>query len=272
MRQKKVVFREQEIVEFCKATKDTNQIHDPEVMGGLGKHVIVPGMFALSFTMNLSADFLRTKANTISVFFNSLISSGDLVTLSALPDPECSDEIRLSAVHEKDTLTSKVDYSRIYHKPPDQGSDHPWILRRSVVSEDQVKKFASLIEATDNDVAQFLFAIAYASNALLFSIRNPMTQVEAEIDQLINTDQGISPFYHKLEILFPEEFPVFTIKDSMDYFIHFEREKKNRLYVAHVRCENNGKIIFHAKINLMGIADQLIIRMAKQIRPQVNPV
>ena len=65
MSQKKIIFRDQEIVEFCNATKDSNEIHNPEFMQHVGKRVIVPGMFALSHTLNLAAGHLKTKVNYI---------------------------------------------------------------------------------------------------------------------------------------------------------------------------------------------------------------
>ena len=82
MKQKKVIFRDTEIVEFCRATHDTNVIHEPLFMANLGKRVIVPGMFALSQTVNMSGDFLKNHARSLKVLFNSLLSSGDFVTLS----------------------------------------------------------------------------------------------------------------------------------------------------------------------------------------------
>ena len=62
MKQKKIIFRDTEITEFCCATLDTNEIHDPLFMAKLGKRVIVPGMFALSQTVNLSAGYLKNHA------------------------------------------------------------------------------------------------------------------------------------------------------------------------------------------------------------------
>ena len=272
MRQKKVVFGEKEIIEFCSVTKDTNQIHNPEIMAGLGKQVIVPGMLALSFIINLSAEFLKTKANAVSVHFNSFINSGDTVILGSLTIPGLPGEIKLSAIHKEDTLASKDGYSRIHSQLPDSFLNHQGSLQRIEVTNEQVEKFSSLIGATDPDVARFLFAVAYASHALLKCIRHPKTEVEKEIDQLINSDRGVSPFYHALRIGFPSEFPVFNPEGSLDYFVHFEREKKNRLYIAHLRCECSGKIVFHARYNLKGIADAVIIRMAKEIQVQANPV
>jgi len=84
MKKIKIIFRDTEIIEFCRVTLDSNEIHDPIFMAKLDKRVIVPGMFTLSKTVNFSADFLKNHANSMKVLFNSLLSSGNLLH-SALP-------------------------------------------------------------------------------------------------------------------------------------------------------------------------------------------
>jgi hypothetical protein len=265
MRQKKLIFGEPDIIAFCKATKDTNQIHDPEIMTPLGKHVIVPGMFVLTSVINLSADFLKTKTNTIRVVFNSLLSSGEFVTLCSVPDPECPDQMRLSAINHKDTLTSKNEYTRLCRREVTGSKPEGGILRRLETAPDQLERFSQLIGADDKDVANFLFAVAYASQALLKSVNQPETEVEQEIDRLIHSDLKISPFYHAFEISFPGEFPIFHPEGFLDYYVRFERGKKERAYIAHLRCEHDGRTLFHATYDLLGISDLVILRMARQI-------
>jgi len=265
MKQKKVIFRDTEIVEFCRATLDTNEIHDPVFMAKLGKRVIVPGMFALAQTASLSPHFLKNQANSLKVLFNSLLSSGDFVTLCAnLSDDPA--EIRLSAINSKDTLTSKDEYTRLSIQEPDFNTNFIGILHRLNVTSEQVGKFIHLIGSEDEDVARFLFAVSYASQALLRSINKPETEIEKEIYKAISCNSGISPFYHTLEISIPTPFPVFDPVGELNYFIHFEREKPNKLYGAYMRCEYNGMPIFQSYYKLVGIADRIILRMAKEIK------
>ena len=266
MKQKKIIFRDAEIIEFCRATLDTNEIHDPLVMAKLGKRVIVPGMFALSQTVNLSAGFLKNHASSLKVLFNSLLCSGDFVTLCTSSFDDNSSEIRLSAINCKDTLTSNNEYTRLSVKETGFTTDHKGILHKLEVNPEQVEQFSLLIGADDKDVAHFLFAVSYASQALLRSIINPETDVEKEIDETINKNSSISPFYHTLEIRIPKPFPVFDPVGELDYFIHFEREKPCKLYGAYVRCEHHGMLIFQSHYKLVGIADRIILRMAKEIK------
>jgi hypothetical protein len=266
MKQKKIIFRDTEIVEFCRATLDTNKIHDPLFMAKLGKHVIVPGMFALAKTVNLSAGFLKNYANSLNVLFNSLLSCGDFVTLCTSSSDGNPYEIRLSAVNCKDTLSSNDEYTRLSVKETRFNTHHKGILRRLKVKPEQVGKFSLLIGAEDKDVAHFLFAVSYASHALLRSINQPETEIEKEIDETISKNIRISPFYHTLDIRIPTPFPVFDPVGELDYFIHFEREKLCKLYGAYVRCEHHGKLIFQAHYELVGIADRVILRMAKTIK------
>jgi len=114
MKEKKVIFTDAEIIEFCKATKDTNELHRPDFMGKMGKRVIVPGMFALSKTLVLDPEYLKTRVNYISVLFNTLLSSGDFATLSSSPVAGDPDVVRLSAINHKDTLASRDDYARMF--------------------------------------------------------------------------------------------------------------------------------------------------------------
>jgi hypothetical protein len=265
MKQKKIIFRDQEIVDFCKATKDTNEIHNPEFMEKLGKRVIVPGMYALSTTLNIESLHLKTKVNSIKVLFNSLLSSGDFATLLTTPSHEDDSEIRLSAINHKDTLTSNDEYTRMFYSLEIQEPHFNGIARILPLEQIQLETFAKLVGAADPDVSNFLFSVAYASQALLSAIDNPETEVEREIGGLISGDSKISPFYQSLEILIPEPFPVFDTGDVMEYYIHFEREKPKKLYTAHVRCESKGVVIYHSRYKLVGIPDIIILRMAKDL-------
>ena len=267
MKQKKIIFRDREIVDFCNATKDTNEIHNRDFMKKMGKRVIVPGMFALARTLNLETQHLKSNVNCIRVLFNSLLSSGDFATLCTIPNPDDPSEVRLSAFNHKDTLTSKDDYTRMFRHQNGVESNYKGILRRLPIEEGQIKIFSELIGTTDTDITNFLFAIAYASRALINCIDEPKTEVESEIDRVINGNSKISPFYQSLEIYFPEPFPVFTPQNSFDYYIHIERVKPNKLYMAHVYCECEGTKVYHSKYKLMGIHDQIILRMAKDANP-----
>lgn len=265
MKKKKIIFRDTEIVEFCHATLDTNEIHDPLFMAKLGKRVIVPGMFALSKTVNFSADFLKNHAKSLKVLFNSLLSSGDYVTLCTSSSNDHPSEIRLSAIYYRDTLASNEEYTRLSVKETVFNTNHKGILRRLEVKPEQVRKFTQLIGAEDKDVAHFLFAVSYASQALIRSIDQPETEVEKEIDETINKNSIFSAFYRTLDIRIPNPFPVFDPVAELDYFIHFEREKLCKLYGAYVRCEQYGKLIFQGHYMLVTIANQVILRMAKTI-------
>jgi hypothetical protein len=272
MKQKKIIFKDSEIVEFCLATRDTNEIHDPVYMSSLGKRVIVPGMFAFSYTASLYPDFLKFKASSIKVLFNSLLSSGDFVTLKAVPDSPDPYEIRLSAFNHRDTLTSQNEYTRISREGTSFELNPPGILRRLELNSWQLNTFARLIGTDDMDTANFLFAVSYASQALLRSIDDPKTEIEREIDSLINGNSKVSPFYRTLDIRIPSPFPVFQPGDLMDYYIHFETEKSMKLYTAHVRCESKGVVVFHSQYKLAGIPDVIILRMAKEAHPHKSAI
>jgi hypothetical protein len=265
MRKKKVIFTDHQIVEFCHVTRDTNEIHDPAFMEAKGKRVIVPGMLALASTINLSADFLKEKANYIYIHFNSLLSSGDFVTLCNGLNPDDNRELRISAINQKDTLSSNEEYSRMYVLEEDFCPSREGIIRSLDLDHFMVDTFTALTCGSDTEVSGFLFAVAYASQALLRSIDQPVTDVEKEIDVVINKNTRVSPFYHTLEIHVPKPFPSYIPEGKLDYLIHFTVEKPGKLYTAHVCCEHRGTVLFYSRYKMIGIPDMLIYRMAKEI-------
>jgi hypothetical protein len=222
-------------------------------------------MFALSCTACLTGEFLKTRANSIKVFFNSLLSSGDFATLNVMDVQGNPDEVRLSAINHKDTLTTSNDYTRIYRTGELFPTDAGGILHRLDLDKDHLLVFKKLVKTEDDDIANFLFAVSYASQALLKAILSPQTEVEEEVDELIHSNRGVSPFYHTLEIQIPSAFPVFTPGSFIDYHVHFERKKKFKLYIAHVTCMSGGSVIFHSRYQMIGINNQIILRMAKDI-------
>jgi len=261
--QKEVVFRDCDIVDFCTATQDTNMIHDPEYMHRCRKQVIVPGMFAFSYAAILAEDFLKHSINRIQVYFNSLLSSGEQVALRVEINPENPAEIRLRACNSRDMLTTREAYTRMLKGTVPIHPQQLGIFRKLPVSEKQITTFARLIQTSDRQTAGFLFAVAYASQALFKSITEADTEVEHEIDELINGDHRISPFYHALEIILPSEFPVLRENGTLDYLIHFEREKFHKTYIAHLECQQEEHIIFQSMYKLVAVPDNIIMRMAK---------
>jgi hypothetical protein len=260
---KRIIFTDQAIVDFCKVTRDTNEVHDPAFMGKLHKRVIVPGMFAFTSTVNLTSEFLKTRAGMIRVFFNTLLSSGDFADLIAIPEHGDPDRIRLSAVNHKDTLASQEEYTHIERGTGAFIPQTEGCVLSLPVSCDQVRTFASLTGCTDPEVKGFLFSVAYASHALFERIACAETEIEQEIDRLINGESKVSPFYHMLEIFLPDPFLPMKCDGVIDFRIHFEREKKNRNYIANLQCEQNGSIIYRSVYKLVGIPDAIILRMAK---------
>jgi hypothetical protein len=265
--QKKVIFRDSDIVEFCTATRDDNEIHEPEFMANLGKRVIVPGMLAFSSVASLASGFLKSKATNITVVFNSLLSSGEFAALEVIPDHEDDPgEIRLSAINHKDTLTAPDRYTGLFCR----GTHLPSILtgrRKSLdFSEGQLNAFSRLTGNDDPVSAGFLFAVAYASQALILLIEAPENDVEKEIDDLINRNNKVSPFYQSLEIDIASPFPVIVPGEPLEYLLSFEREKPRRVYLANVKCEQGGRLIYQSRYKLVGIPDSIIYRMAKDIR------
>lgn len=260
---KRIIFTDQSITEFCKATKDTNEVHDPAFMGTLGKRVIVPGMFAFACTAKLSSEFIKTRAGKFRVFFNTLLSSGDFADLVAEPEALTPGRIRLAAINHKDTLSSHEDYTFVESSPHPFAEQMEGTIISLPVNASQVEAFDRLTGIHDKEVNGFLFSVAYASHALYQKIEESSTEIEREIDELINGPGKVSPFYHTLEIFLPGQFMHLDDSGMIGYRIHFEREKKNRNYIANLQCEQGGRVLYRSVYKLVGIPDAVILRMAK---------
>ena len=263
---KRVIFSDRDIVRFCQATRDTNEVHDPQFMGNLGKRVIVPGMFAFSSAAALTSSYLKEGANRFVVFFHALLSSGDFADMVAAPEPGSTDRVRISAINHRDTLATNEEYTHLERSPEPFMPQTEGIIVSLDVTAGQVSDFAELTHASDPDLLGLLFAVAYASQALYYRIASAETEVEKEIDQLINGSGKVSPFYHRLEISLPEPFVPFVPGKPLRYRIHFERERRLRSYIANLQCEQESRILYKSVYKLVGIPDAIILRMAKNTK------
>ncbi len=263
---RRIIFRDQDIVDFCRATHDINEVHDPGYMAGIGKRAIVPGMFAFSAAINLASRFLKEEGNTIRVFFNTLLSSGDFADLVAEPGGMEGDRFcRIYAINHKDTLTTGEEHTRIFSAPVVMPMQEEGIVRSLPLETRQIAEFTRLVGAGDPEVAGYLFAISYASQALYKSIAGAVTETEFEIDDLINHSGRISPFYQSLEISLPRPIPPLVSEGELLYRTHFVREKFRKIYLAFLQCEQGGEVLFRSRYRLMAIPDAVILRMAKDI-------
>ncbi len=130
----------------------------------------------------------------------------------------------------------------------------------------QIRAFTELTKIQDSVVARFFFSVAYASMALFSAIRNPITEIEKEINLLLDKSRNpaqLSPFYQSLEIFIPPNPKILFPKGKIEYHVHLIRKNKHRLYVAHLRCMQSEDLIFQAKYDLISIPDRLIMRMIK---------
>jgi len=257
-------FSNSDIVQFCKSTFDFNPVHDPDYMSSKGKRVIVPGMMLFSKVATLLFGTVGTALDTYKILINSIISANETVTLGFEDGPD--NQKYLFAINRHDTFSNGSDRSKVYLRKttvehPDVGS-----LVSLPVEQWQLDTFGKVIGCQNAILRDFLFGIAYASHALFHCIEQPQNEVEWEIHSFLDKTQNsnqISPFYQTLEIFLPPN-PI-PLKPQMpiDYKIHIEREVVGKVYIAHVKCEQQGALLYHSVYRLMAIPDRLILRMAK---------
>lgn len=259
--EKEVSFTDKDISDFCSTTQDDNVLHNSDFMKEHGKLPIVPGMLIFTYAANLAEDFLRNSANFIEIYYGLPLSSDEPVIISSTPEKPL--EVRLSVQKNgEDLLSSGDNYSRLLkaeqtYKPKSLSRTFPLDLDPS-----DIDKFADLINAKEDNVG-FLFAFAYSSHALLESIRNPSTQVEIHLNQMINND-GILPVYRSSTIYLPDGIQGIDSR-TIYYRTHMEQTGK-RNFVFYVECVQNGNLLYNAISSIIPISEKIMMRkIAKNI-------
>ncbi len=265
MRQE-ITFTNNQVSRFCEATHDKNIIHNPHYMSELNKQVVVPGMYVFATAVNILKDVIRLGADTIRVFFNSVIHTDETVEISGTQTGYEPIEMLMSANNGHDSFTLKDQRSKLYKRTQTYFYDNQGYNRALEYNSNQIDIFSKLTGCADNLMSGLLFSVAYASNALFQAIQFPVTEVEHEInvliDKTLNPDQ-VSPFYQSLDVYLPENIQHLEPNGQLDYLIDFEREKANRTYVAHVTCTQNNNLIYKSDYKMISVPERLIMRMVK---------
>lgn len=263
-----VVFSESMVVSFCQATADDNPIHDPNYMYAQNKGVVVPGMLLFSTIINHLYQRTQECYNYYRLIFGNVICANEKVDLGYTPNLEKPEHKYLFAINGHDSFSTKLERSVAIKNGKGLNLLPNGIDRRLSYCSSQLETFRKLTNSVNHSLADFLFTIAYASAALFKSIREPLTEVEEEINRLldktVNPDQ-VSPFYQTLEIYRTRFDSELSNEGTIDYNIRFEREKQNKVYVAHVVCSQNTKVLYHSIYKLVAIPDKLIMRMVKGV-------
>lgn len=263
-----IQFTDKQVVEFCRATCDWNTIHNPEFMASKGKHVVVPGMFLFALIVDLLYARVGRTFDSFRVYFNSVISTGEPVQMGYDESSGGNGERFLFAMNGRDSFTMKDERSRVYRRECNIGYLTEGHYRNMAITPEQYDTFKRLVGCHDDAMAGFLFAVAYASPALTRTINEPITEPEREINRLLDRAENpdrVSPFYQSLDIYLPEKPEILKPQGEINYRVHFVREKFNRVYIAHVQCEQEGRVIYRSEYKLIAIPDRLILRMAKDL-------
>ncbi|HSV87060.1 MAG TPA: hypothetical protein VLH61_00300 [Bacteroidales bacterium] len=260
------VFTDNQVVTFCKATCDVNPVHDPDYMYSREKRVIVPGMMLFSKVATMLFGAVGTSLDTYKILINSIVSTNETIVLGYEDGPE--NEKYIFAINKQDSFSFGKERSKVYLRNFPVEFPQSGRIQSLPVEKWQLVDFGKVIDCQNVILRDFLFGIAYASNALFKSISNPVTEVEKEINNFLdkskNPDQ-VSPFYQSLEIFLPPDPNPLKSNRTIDYFIQFEREVAGRVYLAKVRCEQEGSVLYHSEYRLVAIPDKIILRMAKSL-------
>lgn len=265
-----VSFSSEAVSVFCHATRDFNIVHDVNYMHPKGKKVIVPGMLLLTDLLSDCWDkiFTDKTPDYVKVFFNSIVSEAEKVELHCRPLAGKDRHWQLTAMNGKDCFALHDQISYVCHKEERSLSTRKGILRTLPVDRQQIASFNDVLGLSSPWPSELLFSVAYASMALQKAIDYPESEVEYEINHLLDKTLNpncVSPFYQSLEIEIGKEKLLTNLSGEMHYYIDFEREQPNKSYWANLICENQNHHIFSARYQMVAIPDRLIMRMAKSL-------
>lgn len=265
---KEYIFDDEAVIKFCEITRDHNLIHNPQYMRENGKKTVVPGMLILSTAIGLAKDLINQGANMLELYFHSIIGTGERAEIGFEMLQERPIRAEIIARNTINTLSKKGNPSLLVETDVFPNFSEEGILRTLEVKPGQMQQFAQMTGLEGNQLGYLLFAITYASRALLLSIDEPVTSVEREInyylDKRLNPDQ-LSPFYQYLKIYLPENGATPQPDVNLQYLIHFTRVKEGRTYDARVICSQGGNVIYYSDYQLIAIPDRLIMRMASAV-------
>jgi hypothetical protein len=266
--EKRFCFSNKSVVEFCRATADDNPIHNPEIMHNQNKGVVVPGMLLFSSIASLLHELTNDYYNYFKLVFGNVVCTNEDVELKVTTNPNNEDEKFLQAINGHDLFSTKKERSYATNTNSPLTFELDGVTRTLKYNKKQLNVFRSISSCVNKTLSDFLFAIAYASAALFKSIREPITDVEVEINQLLDKNlnpKQVSPFYQDLEIYRPGGFEGLNSDGELQYNVNFQREVKNRLYSAKVACIHNGSVLYYSIYKLVAIPDKLILRMVKNL-------
>ena len=265
---KEYIFSDEDVIKFCEITRDHNLIHNPQYMRENGKKTVVPGMLILSTAIGIASDLLLEGANMLELYFHSIIGTGEKAEIGYELQQKNPIRAEIVARNTINTLSKKGNHSLLMQMDSLPEFTSEGILRTLDVKPGQMQQFAAMTQLSGNDLAYLLFAITYASRALLLAVDEPVTEIEREIhhylDKSVNPDQ-LSPFYQYLKIYIPDEASKPLPDQDLTYLIHLTRVKEGRTYDARVTCSQGGKLIYYSEYQLIAIPDRLIMRMASAL-------
>lgn len=260
------VFSDDQVVTFCKATCDGNPVHDPGYMYSHNKRVIVPGMMLFSKVATMLFGAVGTSLDTYKILINSIVSTNEPITLGYEDGTE--DEKYIFAINKQDSFALGDQRSKVYLRNFSVEFPKLTSFQSLPIEKWQLESFGKVIDCKNVILRDFLFGIAYASNALFKCIGNPVSDVEQEINHFLDKSKSpnqVSPVYQMLEIFLPPDPNPLKPNHPIDYLIHFEREVTGRVYQAKVRCEQHGSLLYHSEYRLIAVPDKIILRMAKNL-------
>ncbi len=266
------IFTDENISNFCKLTRDMNDLHNPEFMREKGKLAIVPGMLILTYTANIAGDFLMSRANNIEAYFNSFLSSGEEVDLYAISRPLKPLERILFAYKDngsEEILSSGNNHSRLYQSDSTGYKSFEGVKREFGTTSKEIGEFANKIKAKNEDIAGFLFSIAFSTNALFESVVDPQSEKEKEVSSIFNNteeNKKILPAYKSFKIFMPDGFRSVDPGMTLDYITDINKVgTKGRDFMLDIECRQEDNILYRSVYELVAIPKKILIRRASNI-------
>ncbi|MBI2142188.1 MaoC family dehydratase [Candidatus Woesearchaeota archaeon] len=263
-----IAFSDSQIVAFCRATRDSNRLHNPEFMAEHGKRAIVPGMMTLAYSLSLAVAQYGSDRTALSGIrsidaqFGQVHSSGEELGFDVVREDRDGLETVVNSYKTGESGgLSQMRSVRVSGASYDIGVKGSSM--QASFSAEEIGQFSAATGAVSAEAAGFLYALSFSSGALFSRLGEPQTDSEKEIASLLA--RGIVPVYLSLRFSVPNGIRQVNA-GHVDYFLGIDGRSGGKGYAIRLQCSQAGEVLFRAEFSTRTVHEGIIIeRMAANL-------
>ncbi len=258
------VYTPSEIRTFSESTGDDIILHNPEIMKQRNRYPIVQGLFLLVDLLKLQRRFLIENAALIEMYINGCANPYDELVMGN--EKERDGSYRMAVFKGvNDIISLKETHSRMLQIDGKETlpSGNGGRQIRLCLDAEKLKKFKELVEINEDSLASLLYAMASSSRALLNCVKEPTSDLEKHVLDLMNSPEQHMPVYTYLSFIIPGN-GKFVDKDN-ELGFNIDITQNDERYDLCLTCKQNERILYTAHHKAVPIKLDVIMRHTKKI-------